>query len=110
MVSKIFESPNGSKINSLRTICEVHREIFDLLVIHLHNDPEALKKLVIKLEEAYIMAKKMDKRLLEQKISYIDECFEANSVIATVELRKLRISLTKVLNSDVEFLAKFNKE
>lgn len=48
----------------IRTICEVHRQIYDILINK--NDPESMeiKKL---LEAAYIMAKKMVWKLYECK-------------------------------------------
>lgn len=50
------------RASSFRTICEVHREIFDLAA----GQPD-LQELVI---EAFIMGKKMDSKLREYKLDW----------------------------------------
>jgi len=52
-------------VSSKRTICEVHREIYDILLTVEENDKsrEAIKLI----EEAFVMAKKMNNKLFEYK-------------------------------------------
>ena len=52
-----------------RTICEVHRELYDILDDELQDHPQSaiLKE---KLQEAYSMAKKMDAKLRQNKHDY----------------------------------------
>ena len=49
----------------LRTICEVHREMHDLVIEKGYD-----KKLIKLLEESFNMAKKMDNKLREYKFKY----------------------------------------
>lgn len=68
-MTREIEKKNQSNKN-LRTICEVHREIYD--IIYDGND-EKLKDLI---NEAYGMAKKMDAKLRQYKYNYDDEWWE----------------------------------
>lgn len=61
-----------------RTICEVHREMFDALY-ELYRDQKLGAddaEILFLLEEAYIMAKKMDAKLRQYKFDYDDEWWE----------------------------------
>jgi hypothetical protein len=51
---------NSYKANRKRTICEVHREMYDIL-IEIENTGEAIKLL----QEAFDMAKRMNEKLIE---------------------------------------------
>ena len=57
-----------------RTICEVHREIYDILYDDLHGEDR--KKTLDLLNEAYGMAKKMDAKLRQYKNNYDDNWWE----------------------------------
>lgn len=61
-----------------RTICEVHREIYDILDTHL-RDSEHFPVLVEKLEEVYRMGKKMSAKLRQYKFNYDDDWWETIS-------------------------------
>jgi hypothetical protein len=65
----IFDTDKGKHIYPRRTVCEVHREIYDLAVIYLFNQPEQLAKMTVLLEEAFLMGIKMNKKLVEHKLS-----------------------------------------
>ena len=66
----IFDTPEGERVNHKRTICEVHREIYDDLEYMLKDsDPTLFHMLIPKLEEAFLMAKKMAKRMKETHTS-----------------------------------------
>jgi hypothetical protein len=58
------------KASSFRTICEVHREIYDA------TDDQRIRDLVI---DAFIMAKKMDAKLKEYKRDWDAGFYEPNS-------------------------------
>ena len=62
-------SDNVYSKNLGRTICEVHRELYDILDDELRDHPQSdiLKE---KLQEAYSMAKKMDAKLRQNKHDY----------------------------------------
>lgn len=59
----------------LRTICEVHRELYDLAYENLAGD--VLNIFETKLEEAYVMAKKMDGKLRQYKNNYDNDWWES---------------------------------
>jgi hypothetical protein len=52
-----------------RTICEVHREMYDIMYDNLRLHPK-YEELTTKLDEAYQMAKKMDAKLRQYKNNY----------------------------------------
>jgi len=52
-----------------RTICEVHREMYDIMYNNLRLNPH-YEELTTKLDEAYQMAKKMDAKLRQYKNNY----------------------------------------
>lgn len=58
-----------------RTICEVHREMYDIMYNNLHLNPH-YEELTTKLDEAYQMAKKMDAKLRQYKNNYDDGWWE----------------------------------
>ena len=58
-----------------RTICEVHREMYDIMYNNLHLNPR-YEELTTKLDEAYQMAKKMDAKLRQYKNNYDDGWWE----------------------------------
>jgi hypothetical protein len=58
-----------------RTICEVHREIYDIVEEELHGNPY-YDEVLDKLQEAYGYAKKMDAKLRQYKNNYDDDWWE----------------------------------
>ena len=75
---------------NLRTICEVHRDMYDMLYELTDDRSEELKELI---EEAYILAKKMDAKLRQYKNNYDDDWWKkerAEAMTKKIELRKLR--------------------
>ena len=66
------------KTQKLRTICEVHRELYDLIYDNMpagqvKNDIEC------KLEEAFLMGKKMNGKLRQYKHNYDDGWWDKES-------------------------------
>ncbi len=57
-----------------RSICEVHRELYDLA--HANLSGAALAEFTGKLEEAYTMAKKMQAKLRQYKGNYDEGWWE----------------------------------
>jgi hypothetical protein len=79
----------SDKTQKFRTICEVHREIYDLVNKHfpdnvVKNDVES------KLEEAFLMAKKMNAKLRQYKHNYDDGWWEKESEEMRQEKHTLR--------------------
>ena len=62
------------KSQKKRTICEVHREIYDI-IIELIPEDSRRTEVEIKLEEAFEMAKKMNAKLRQYAYNY-DESAE----------------------------------
>ena len=76
----------------MRTICEVHRELYDIAHENLQGD--ILKTFEEKIEEAYVMAKKMDGKLRQYKNNYDEDWWESiqdDIRKSTRELRSKRI-------------------
>jgi hypothetical protein len=75
-----------------RTICEVHREIYDELNSSLRDHPK-YNELSDKLQEAYTMAKKMDAKLRQYANNYDDGWWEKEKeqvIKEKLQLRKQR--------------------
>jgi hypothetical protein len=72
MESKIFESTKGQQNCQRVTICEIHRRIFDQIVIALNDQPDILDPIVKDLETAFLMGVRMNMKLLERRIESID--------------------------------------
>jgi hypothetical protein len=58
----------------LRTICEVHREMHDLVIEKDYDE-----KLIQLLEESFVMAKKMNNKLRQYKFNYDDGWWEVTN-------------------------------
>jgi predicted GTPase len=67
---------------NMRTICEVHREIYRELK---KRNPDDL--LLGKLEEAFNMAKKMNNKLRQYKYNYDDDWWEENKNKGDINLK-----------------------
>ena len=72
-----------------RTICEVHRELYDIAVMHLQGSPH-LKSITDKLEEAYWMGKRMNAKLRQYKNNYDEGWWEQMSKEMRNEKHMLR--------------------
>ena len=62
----MFDNTKGQRVQKKRTICEVHKEIYDLAVVNLQDRPEILKEVISKCEEAYLMGIKMNRKMVER--------------------------------------------
>lgn len=75
------------KASSWRTICEVHREIYDAT----EEMSEPLRKLVRNLViDAFIMAKKMDTKLKAYKADWDADFYERNADRQYDRLKRLK--------------------
>ena len=104
MISKIFESEKGEAVGRRRTICEIHREIFDELIINFHGRPKSIKKIIKLLEEAFVVGVKINEKLTEHKLDAIYDDNEWKSSDVRREKRKL---LVKMLNENKKFLKQY---
>jgi len=89
MYSKVFDNKKGKRIWINDTICEIHKRIYDLLVIGEYD------KILPLLEKAYEYGIKMTKKLVEYKCSLPN--WEENISREEVRrIRRLRIALNDV--------------
>lgn len=84
------------RVDGQRTICEEHRAIADLIVVHLADQPEVLKEILPHVNAAYVMGIKLVKALVDRKLALPD--WEKNNVAEAAALRKERIRLMKELH------------
>ena len=89
---KTLDGLKGCSVGSKRTICEVHRQIYDLVVLHFSDRPKKVEKIVKLLEEAFDMGIKLCDKLVEHKLSLLN--WEINEDREEIKrLRDLRIEL-----------------
>lgn len=88
-----LDKRKGMRTIASRTICEVHRQIYDLLVIRYGKEADDICDL---LDEAFVMGIKMTRKLADYKYSMICDCKENPDVEEIERLRSLRIKLTGV--------------
>jgi hypothetical protein len=74
MGKKVKKAPSikDKRVSPIRTICEVHRELHDILLGEKNIPDSVSDKMIALLEEAYIMGKKMDNKLRQYKYNYDD--------------------------------------
>jgi hypothetical protein len=101
MFSVVFDNHKGLIIGQARageeTICELHREIYDLLVLCLaEKHCDTLLKIIPILERAYICGIKMNKKMVDNKCKMTDWSKHTDKQEA-VRLRILRRNLVREL-------------
>ena len=82
-------APGCELVSDKRTICEVHRELYDIAVEHLKDSPHR-DVIMHKLEEAYLMGKKMNAKLRQYKFNYDDGWWEQVSREIVADKQTLR--------------------
>jgi len=104
------ETRKGTQVYEGRTVCEVHREMYDLLVIELaETRPDVIEKIVPLLEQAFIMGVKMNKALAEHKLSQ-DYTEKPTDMEKSRAMRKERIRLIKMLEENNRILNKYGDQ
>ena len=86
-------SVKDPKVSPSRTICEVHREMYDVFLNDPNIDVDFSNKMIDLIEEAYIMAKKMNAKLGQYKNNWDESFWEkqrAEIVKEKLERRKRR--------------------
>lgn len=102
MYSRMLDSEKGAKISKECTICETHRQIYDLLVTELHgSNPGLLTRVVPLIETAYIMGMKIGGKLVSRKLEELDKIpaklISKDQRKEIERLRQKRIDLSKQL-------------
>jgi hypothetical protein len=119
IISKIFNLGKGRR-NPVRdrTLCELHREIYDICVLNLYkNDPELMMEIVKMLEDAFIMGVKMNDKLIKYKLGssskWEKKHFNNHDKTTKKEVykrRRERRRLEKLLKNNADILEKFDKK
>lgn len=111
LYSEMFESHKGKATNSKLSICEAHRQIYDLLVLNLQDRPILLGKLIPLLEVVFAQGISVVHKLIEYKLSSRAKMKE-NIPPISEESRKLReerirlVALEKELREIKESIGK----
>ena len=115
--SEIFEGKGAKMPHHNRTICELHRELYDLCVVGLYDkDIELMKKMIKVLEDAFIMGVKMNKKLCKYKLGSSSKWKEKeyrNDEVDKEQIkrrRRERDTLEKMLADNNYILNKFDKK
>jgi hypothetical protein len=116
--SKIFQDKIRYKEpHTNRTICELHRELYDLYVINLYKkNPVLMKKMILILENAYIHGVKMNRKLCKYKLGSSSKWSKKeyrNKEVSrkeVVKLRKERVKIELMIRKNEKILKKFNEE
>lgn len=104
MFSKLMDSKKGRLVVRKHTICEVHRKIYDILVIELATTrPDVLKRIVPLLEEAFILGTRMNKKMAENKLNMLLTWPDHNYEDA-IELRTERVRLIQMIRKNNQTL------
>jgi hypothetical protein len=101
------QTSKGKTVYPKLTICEKHRMIYDLLVLKLAKTrPDVIREIVPHLEQAFLMGVKLNKKLVEHKLS---EDFTApdNDTQKAFELRQERIRLVELLDANNQVLQEY---
>jgi len=67
--SEIFQTHKGKYSQRKMSICEVHQQIYDILVLNMQDKPEVLKKLIPLLETAFSQGISIVHKLIEYKLT-----------------------------------------
>jgi len=67
--SEVFNTHKGIVSHQKQSICEIHKQIYDLLVLNLQDRPELLKKIIPLLETAFAQGISVVHKLVEYKLT-----------------------------------------
>lgn len=110
ILSEIFESPKADKETaSNRTICEIFRTLYALTVIHLKDNPEALRRQIIVLEEGFVVGMKMVNRMVKENASFVFDSIAAEQVKKETGYRAEKNRITSQLGNNTKFMEKYRK-
>jgi len=107
MFSELFDNTTkGTHVWPIRTICEMHRELYDDMVLLLAEEhQQAFLKLLPKLEECYLTGIKLAKALIKNKIERPD-C-KNTDIDKNYKERLNRVHLIKELERQDKILKDF---
>jgi len=91
----VFNTNKGRRVDQQRTICEVQRQAWDLIVEALQDRPHSLARIRPVMEEAALLGIKLIKHMIDHKIELPE--WEMNNVEEAKVLRAERVRLEKLL-------------
>ena len=99
---KTFEEGKGVWHNGQLTICEAHRQIYDILIMHFQDSPH-LERILELLAGAFNSGTSMCNALILNKLDITTANLKdvENDSVESKRLRKLRIQLT-ALSKELE--------
>ena len=104
MESVIFDSEKGRQVCTRLTICEIHRRIYDQVVIALSGH-ELLVQITKDLETAFTMGVKMNQKLVDHRIKSINVLYPRITDSAEKSsMRQERIRLIEISKDQEELL------
>lgn len=86
-------------INKRRTICEVHREMYDIVLADV-LEKNIKEQLISRLEESYSMGKKMSLKLQQYKFNYDENWWEKESKLLKTQKHLLRSEREKSMKNN----------
>lgn len=95
MKGNVFDTGKGRMTHRVRTICEVHREMYDEIFLALYEtDVVLLERLTVLLNESFYMGVRMDRKLTAGRGPDSEATLETND--AEVEIkRKMRNEISE---------------
>ena len=95
MKKNVFDTGKGRFTHRVRTICEVHREIYDEIFLALYEkDCKLLERLTVLLNESFGMGVRMDRKLSAIRQSPLSS-LEVNDVAKVEVKRKMRNDISE---------------
>lgn len=95
MKKNVFDTGKGRFTHKVRTICEVHREIYDEIFLALYEkDCKLLERLTVLLNESWGMGVRMDRKLSELR-EMPESSLEPNNVAKIEVKRKMRNEISE---------------
>lgn len=93
---EILNSSKGRRTDEQRTICEVHRQLADVLVCRMKDRQEVLQEALVLLNEAYLLGIRLVAALIDRKLAMPQ--WAANNVGEARKLRTERDRMVKELH------------
>lgn len=101
-----MSSIKDKRVSCFRTICEIHREIYDIITENKDVSKDLKNKIIFLLEDAYKIGKKMECKLRQYKNNYDDDWYQKTST----KIIKEKLQKRKINKSTSEIFSKARKK
>ena len=106
----IFNEHKGTRVSGKRTICELIRQTYDLLVINLaESRPDVIDQVRPLLEEALMGANKMQKVMAEHRLGALRLFPKSNNAPEVERVRAERVRLMTLIEQNEQVIAQKGK-